>query len=372
MIRELNRKKNNNGKIRDNPKQDHFETIYTKYAAGAMEIQLVIRRISKIIALCILVLVVFFIGMYVYTWGEYPVAKTVTDDPTIPNIRVNNAVFHAETFGQTNNPVIIVVHGGPGWDYRSLLPLKELADHYYVVFYDQRGTGLSPRVDSQQLSLESSLSDLHAMVQHYSPGKPVILIGHSWGGMLVTAYLGQHPERVSHAVLAEPGFLTSEMAEISGVRFGPRWEAGFLWRATLDWFESLHVENHDGHARADYFLGKVAPYANSEYYCHNKVPQSAKLYWRAGAQASNAIIGKVTDSQGRIQIDLTKGLKHYTKPVLILASECNRLGGIEFQKRQSAFFANTRMVVIRHSGHMMFSEQPQQSLRAVREYLLQN
>lgn len=34
----------------------------------------------------------------------------------------------------------------------------------------------------------------------------------TWGAMLVSGYLGLHPERVSHAVMVEPGMLTPEAA----------------------------------------------------------------------------------------------------------------------------------------------------------------
>ena len=58
----------------------------------------------------------------------------------------------------------------------------------------------------------SAISDLDSIVDHYGQGNRVNLIGHSWGAMLVSAYLGQYPEKVDHAVLAEPGFLTSDFA----------------------------------------------------------------------------------------------------------------------------------------------------------------
>jgi len=45
--------------------------------------------------------------------------------------------------------------------------LKELSDEYYVVFYDQRGSGLSPRVDPAELTLDSSIEDLDRIVEHY-------------------------------------------------------------------------------------------------------------------------------------------------------------------------------------------------------------
>src|SRR5208337_4099414 len=83
-----------------------------------------------------------------------------------------------------------------------------------MVFYDQRGSGLSPRVPEKEISLENMVSDLDGIVTHYGKGKKVNLIGHSWGGMLASAYIGKYPEKVHKAVLAEPGFLNANMADI--------------------------------------------------------------------------------------------------------------------------------------------------------------
>ena len=233
-----------------------------------------LAKFVKVLLYATAAVVVLFSLFFLMTMGEYSVPKTVSEDPTLPSVAINSRMFHAETFGDSANPVVIVVHGGPGWDYRSLLPLKDLSDEYYVVFYDQRGTGLSQRVDPRELSLELSLGDLDSIVDYFGEGRKVDLIGHSWGAMLVTAYLGRHPEKVGHAVLAEPGFLTTEMMKQAQVKFGPRWDAGFLLRATKAWFRSLHVKGPDKDAASDYFLGQVAPYANPEYYCNGIIPVS--------------------------------------------------------------------------------------------------
>ena len=105
----------------------------------------------------LILLFVFSISMYFITSGDYSVAKTIEDDKTIPHIEIGNVVFHAETFGNDSNETVIIIHGGPGNDYRYLLPLKALSEDYFVVFYDQRGTGLSPRIDEEEQSLENSL-----------------------------------------------------------------------------------------------------------------------------------------------------------------------------------------------------------------------
>src|SRR6185369_173405 len=70
------------------------------------------------------------------------VPKTVDQDGSLPSIAVNGIRLHAEAFGNPTDPLVIVLHAGPGGDYRSLMNCKDLvAQGYRTVFYDQRGTG---------------------------------------------------------------------------------------------------------------------------------------------------------------------------------------------------------------------------------------
>jgi len=325
-------------------------------------------KILKIVLGVVGVLCALFLVMFMLTSGDYSVPVTVSDASDIPHVTINGVVFHAETFGDPASPVVVVVHGGPGWDYRSLLPLQDLEDEFYVVFYDQRGSGLSPRVASEALTLEASLQDLDAIVDHFAEGKKARLVGHSWGAMLVSGYLGKHPEKVSHAVLAEPGFLTPEMVKEAGIRFGPKLELGFLLRATRAWFQSLHISSPDGQAATDYFLGQVAPYANPEYYCDGVIPEAAAEHWRVGSVAMQSILRSAMDEEGNLDMNLIEGVENYQGSVLFLASECSKLGE-EHQRKQMAFFRNAELAVIEGSGHMMFAERPVESVRVVRKYL---
>lgn len=316
-----------------------------------------------------LILGSLFVVAYLRTSGARRVARTVDQDPALPSIEVDGYRFHGETHGDEGRPVVIVVHGGPGWDYRALLSLEALADDYFVVFYDQRGSGLSPRVEASKLTLESSLADLDAIVDRFRGDGRVSLVGHSWGAMLVAGYLGRRPEKVSHAVLAEPGFLDAETLRRSGIHLGPRWEWSFLWFASRTWLESLHVTGPDADARRDYFMGKVAARANPEYYCGGTLPPAAHDYWRAGATAMAAVLRSASNARGRPDIDLTRGLDRFDREVLILASECNQVIGVEQQRILATYFRRAQLRVVAHSGHMMFSEQPATSVALVREYL---
>ena len=88
------------------------------------------------------------------------VPKTVDEDPNLPQINVNGTLLHAETYGNNDSAMVIFLHGGPGADYRNGLNAKGLANEgYFVVFYDQRGTGLSERHNKSIFSIQIYLDD---------------------------------------------------------------------------------------------------------------------------------------------------------------------------------------------------------------------
>jgi proline iminopeptidase len=302
-----------------------------------------------------------------FPWIQMP--RTVQFDDSLTFTEINGYKYHTEIFGQPDSTPVIMVHGGPGQGYEYMKSLKDLSKDFRVIFYDQRGAGLSPRVDKKYLTPEQSLDDLDSVVRHFSKGGKVKLIGHSWGAMLVSGYLGRHSEKVRRAVLAEPGYLTTEMARNSKVRFGPRWELGFWRRATRVWFESLHISGPDKDASGDYFLGEVAPYSNPEYFCNNIIPDAAREHLRVGSKAAQTILRSTLDADGNIQINLTDGVDRFKEPVLFLAGGCDRLIGEEQQLNHAKLFPNATVVVIPDCGHFMFCEKPDESIRVVRNYL---
>ena len=86
------------------------------------------------------------------------VPKTVQFDSSLPYTEMNGYKFHTEVFGKTDKPPVIIVHGGPGQGYDYMYALKELSNEHRIIFYDQRGAGLSPRVDKEYLTLEQNPS----------------------------------------------------------------------------------------------------------------------------------------------------------------------------------------------------------------------
>ncbi|GAF92260.1 unnamed protein product, partial [marine sediment metagenome] len=70
------------------------------------------------------ILVALFALGYFITIGDHTVPATVDQDPSLPSITINGYTYHGETYGDPTNPVVIILHGGPGSDYRSILNLQ--------------------------------------------------------------------------------------------------------------------------------------------------------------------------------------------------------------------------------------------------------
>ena len=114
--------------------------------------------------------------------------------------------LHVEINGPDTAPItIIFCHGytlnQDCWHFQR----RALGDHR-LVFWDQRDHGRSGRSAEGSGSIGQLGADLKAVIDAAAPGPgPVVLVGHSMGGMTIMALADQHPEmfgtKVAGAVL---------------------------------------------------------------------------------------------------------------------------------------------------------------------------
>lgn len=106
-------------------------------------------------------------------------------------------------------PVVVLVHGTndqAGLWFRTVAALK---DRYRVVAPDMPGHGESDP-ESGPLDMEMMTNAVEAIVDHVSPGDPVILVGNSMGGWASLLYVLDNPDRVSRLVLEDSGGISLE------------------------------------------------------------------------------------------------------------------------------------------------------------------
>ena len=111
------------------------------------------------------------------------------------------------------NPVLLILHGGPGSPDRPLVEKynSPLAEHFTVICWDQRGSGFSYCKD--ELSVDLMISDLHELVKYlcreYNKEK-IYLAGHSWGAYLGLRYISMYPNNVAYYVGTGQGISSND------------------------------------------------------------------------------------------------------------------------------------------------------------------
>lgn len=299
--------------------------------------------------------------------------ETTAFDKSIPRTDIDGYPFHTEVYGNSNLPAVIMVHGGPGADFRYLLPLKELSDKYRVIFYDQRGTGLSPREDTKDHTIDQFVKDLDGLVNAFSGGRPVRLIGHSWGGMLVTAYAARHPEKVSHAVIAEPGMLNWEAAKafIGMLNMNRSFMDNLKMVPYLT--ASIFVKTEDGHERKDFVMTKILSSINGPpYMCAGeRLPASASVQ-RAGFSSFEAMMMPVMREPALFNGNLAEGIENYKGHLLLLSGECSFIR-YDYQEKYHAPLLprSARHLKIENEGHYMLTTKAEESMDIIREFFEQ-
>ncbi|MFB9077805.1 alpha/beta hydrolase [Flavobacterium procerum] len=277
------------------------------------------------------------------------VPKTVDQDSSLPSIPINGTQLHVETFGNPNDPMVVFLHGGPGADYRNALNVKELAkDGFYVVFYDQRGSGLSKRHDKNTYSIQLVLDDLTSVIAHYktSTNQKIFLFGHSWGAMLATAYINSYPNKINGIILAEPGGINKKLLDEYGESSR---KINLLSEITSNLFyiDQFLTGKENQHAILDYKMGISSSFSYAKG--NDEGIEGPSPFWRMGTAVLDGFVS-ISENEG---FDFTTNLMKYNTKVLFLFGEMNKSYGYSFARKEAMYFRNAQIEEVKGTGHEM-------------------
>jgi len=286
------------------------------------------------------------------------VPKTVDQDSALPSIRINNALLHAEAFGPADSTLIVCIHGGPGGDYRYMLNCKTLAKKgYRVVFYDQRGAGLSQRFPkdwykSQEADAINKIfyDELKGVIFHYktSPSQKVVLLGQSWGAMLATGYAGKYPNEVDGLIVAEPGGL--QWRDV--VHYVTESRSFKLWSETLNdatYIDQFITGKEDQHEILDYKAGLIgsvnAIVGDAGADLGNNTPSYVSSRSGAIVNAASYELGQDTKP------DFSAGITHFPTKTLFIYSSNNKAYPDSWATKISSVYPNKEIFKAQGVGH---------------------
>ena len=101
-----------------------------------------------------------------------------------------------------NGVPCLFVHGGPGSGSEVVERLagKTLEQHFKMIYLDQRGSGRSSSDAKKNYTLDRVVQDMEELRVRLQV-KKWVLMSHSFGGIIATAYAKKYPEHVSGMVL---------------------------------------------------------------------------------------------------------------------------------------------------------------------------
>ncbi len=254
---------------------------------------------------------------------------------------------------------LALMHGGPGQDYTSLLPLKSLADQFTLAFYDHRCNGQSIGADQSTMTMENLTADADALRQELGFKKWAVL-GHSFGGQVALEYALRCPQSLSHLILMNTG--------------------GDNWWAQVNSSQLLARRGY--HAAA---VEAARRFFNGQVTTSNYVPTFLKFAFAYFYHFDllGTIREVVVGPRMRLRPEATIfGYRHVVNgwtvmdrlgeirvPALVIAGRYDFLFPPEHQAILADRLPNAKLELVERAGHNPHMEQPAVVLQAIRSFL---
>lgn len=113
----------------------------------------------------------------------------------------DGVALHVEESGPADAAVTVVMAHGWTLDARTWEPVaRRLGPDVRMIRYDHRSHGRSAAVDPATMTIDQLADDLAALLADRVPRGPLVLAGHSMGGMTIMALADRHPALVADRV----------------------------------------------------------------------------------------------------------------------------------------------------------------------------
>jgi pimeloyl-ACP methyl ester carboxylesterase len=287
-------------------------------------------------------------------------------------VPIRNLRYHVRTWGEprAGQAPLVMVHGwmdvAASWQF----VVDAFAEGRHVIAPDWRGYGLTelPRTDNYWFP--DYLADLDFLLDHYAPGTPVDLVGHSMGGNIAMLYSGARPQRIRRLVNLEgfgmpatrpsqaPGRYAKWMDELKALQRG---------ELALKPYDSV-----DGVARRLMKTNKRLTQDKADWLAQHWARQDAQGKWRILGDAAHKIVNA---SLFRVD-EVLEIYRSIRAPVLAVEASDDSLGQwwqgrftlAEYHERLKSV-SDVRLGRVEDAGHMLHHDQPETVARLIEEFL---
>ena len=277
-------------------------------------------------------------------------------------VPIRNLQYHVQIWGEPSpdKTPLVMVHGWMDVAASYQFVVDAFKEDHYIIAPDWRGYGKTPSGEVDNYWFPDYMADLDFLLDHYSPDKPVNLVGHSLGGNVVMLYGGVRPERIRRLVNLEGFGMPATTPDMAPARYA-KWmdERKKLHRGEMD------LRAYDAVSGVARRLMKTNPRLTqdkADWLARHWAEENAEGKWTILGQPAHKVI-----SAHLYQAEEVLALyRRLNMPVLAVEASDNSLDlwwkgkfTLEQYHERIQHVPNVEIGFIPDAGHMMHHDQPE-------------
>jgi len=170
-----------------------------------------------------------------------PVAALDHSDIRHNYAQVGDVRLHYVECGNSDNKLVILLHGFPEFWYSWRRQLPVLGQHYHVIAPDLRGFNLSDKPRRiEDYRIESLVKDVLGLIRHFGKSQAAI-VAHDWGAAVAWAVAQRHPEAISKLIALQVPLPAAWRANMTFAQLRRSWYMFFFQLPRIpEWWASAH------------------------------------------------------------------------------------------------------------------------------------
>jgi pimeloyl-ACP methyl ester carboxylesterase len=233
-----------------------------------------------------------------------------------------------------------------------------------TVHWDQRshgrsGRGVAQGRDDEPVTIEQLGRDLKAVIDAAAPEGPLVLVGHSMGGMTVMALADQYPELIRERVVGV-AFVGTSSGRLGEVNYGLPVAGVNAVRRVLPGVlkvlgQRAELVEKGRRATADLFAGIIKRYS---FASRDVDPAVARFAERMIESTPIDVVAEYYPAFN--DHDKTEALVHFADlPVLVLAGVQDLVTPSEHSEAIADLLPDAELVLVPDAGHLVMLEHPE-------------
>jgi pimeloyl-ACP methyl ester carboxylesterase len=282
-------------------------------------------------------------------------SRTVPTDDGVP--------LAVEEVGPADAPLTVVfVHGYTlamgSWHYQRLGLADMRNPRIRMVFYDQRSHGRSGRAPRETATIEQLGRDLATVVADVAPTGPVVLVGHSMGGMTVLALADERPEWFGSRVVGV-ALLSTSTGRLGEVTLGLPAALARL-RTPLLPLVLRGMRSRAALVERSRRIGSDIAWLFTRRYSFGSPDVSPALVEYVGQLIAATPVEVIADFYPALNAHNKLAALETLRPVetLIVVGEKDLLTPVEHSREMAAALPSAELLVIDGAGHLAMMERP--------------